>query len=146
MSTNKTPSEVTLSAKQRKKLSSSTFCGPNRSFPVPDCNHVRAGLSLLGRYKGPGDKARIRACIYRKAKSLKCFKGDGGKEFAGLDVLQELLNLYNERALSYSEIVAVVVDMCENMKVSKREMADIIGLANRGEIDSALALLSKSIA
>jgi len=127
-------------------LASSTFCGPNRSFPVPDCKHVKAGLSLLGRYKGPGDKNKIRACIYRKAKSLKCFKGDTGKEFAGLDVLQELLHMYNEKAISYSEIVAVVVDMCENMSVSKRNVADIVGLANRGEIDAALALLAKSIA
>jgi len=29
--------DAKLSAEQRKKLKSSVFCGPNRSFPVPDC-------------------------------------------------------------------------------------------------------------
>lgn len=61
-----------LSTKQRNKLKGSTFCGPNRSFPVNDCNHYKAALSLLGRYKGPGDKEKIRACIIRKGVKLGC--------------------------------------------------------------------------
>lgn len=66
--------DAKLNTKQRKALPSGSFCGPNRSFPAPDCKHIKAGLSLLGRYKGPGDKDKIRACLYRKAKSMKCFK------------------------------------------------------------------------
>lgn len=64
--------DATLSSSQRKKLPDSAFCGPQRSFPIPDCAHVTAGLRLLGRYKGPGDKSKIRACIMRKAKDLGC--------------------------------------------------------------------------
>lgn len=30
-----------------KKLSDSTFCGPNRSFPCPDSAHVKAALAVL---------------------------------------------------------------------------------------------------
>lgn len=61
-----------LSTEARKKLSDSTFCGPNRSFPVNDCAHYTAAKRLIGRYKGPGDKAKILACINRKGKALGC--------------------------------------------------------------------------
>ena len=61
-----------LSAAQRKKLKASTFCGPERSFPVPDCEHVTAARRLIGRYKGPGSKKKILACVDRKEKQLNC--------------------------------------------------------------------------
>ena len=61
-----------LSSAQRKKLKASTFCGPERSFPVPDCAHVTAAKRLIGRYKGPGDKGKIMACVNRKEESLNC--------------------------------------------------------------------------
>lgn len=65
-------SDKKLTAAQRKKLPASVFCGPDRSFPCNDCDHVYAARRLLGRYKGPGDKSKIRACIESKAKKLKC--------------------------------------------------------------------------
>ena len=61
-----------LSTAQRKKLKASQFCGPERSFPVPDCAHVTAARRLIGRYKGPGNKDNILACVSRKEKSLNC--------------------------------------------------------------------------
>lgn len=61
-----------LSAKARKSMKTSTFCGPNRSFPVPDCAHVTAARRLIGRYKGPGNKSKILACVDRKAKAMGC--------------------------------------------------------------------------
>lgn len=64
--------DAKLSAKSREGLPSSAFCGPDRSFPVPDCKHVTAARRLIGRYKGPGNKASILACVSRKAKSLGC--------------------------------------------------------------------------
>jgi len=69
-----TAADAKLSTQQRKKLSKSTFCGPERSFPVPDCAHVTAARRLIGRYKGPGNKATILACVSRKAKALGCTK------------------------------------------------------------------------
>lgn len=65
-------SDKVLSAESRNKMSESTFCGPQRSFPVPDCAHVTAARRLIGRYKGPGDKSAILACVSRKAKALGC--------------------------------------------------------------------------
>lgn len=64
--------DKTLSAEERNRLKSSTFCGPGRSFPVPDCKHYSAALRLLGRYKGGGSKDKIRSCINAKGKKLGC--------------------------------------------------------------------------
>lgn len=62
-----------LTTKQRKKMKKSTFCGPNRSFPVPDCKHVAVAKAYLGRSKfSAATKKRIAACINRKAKELGC--------------------------------------------------------------------------
>jgi hypothetical protein len=49
-----------LSAADRKKLPASTFAGPNRSFPVPDANHARAALSMIGNAP-PSARPAIRA-------------------------------------------------------------------------------------
>jgi hypothetical protein len=62
-----------LTTKDRKKLKSSTFCGPNRSFPVPDCKHVATAKAYLNRSNfSKATKQKIAACINRKAKQLGC--------------------------------------------------------------------------
>lgn len=62
-----------LTTKQRKKMKSSTFCGPGRSFPVNDCAHVRAAKVYLKRsHFSAATQAKIAACINRKAKALGC--------------------------------------------------------------------------
>lgn len=61
-----------LSTKERRDLKASTFCGPKRSFPVPDCEHVTAAKRLIGRYKGEGNKDEILACVSRKAEKMSC--------------------------------------------------------------------------
>lgn len=64
--------DAKLTTAKRKALATSSFCGPDRSFPVNNCAHYTAAKRLLGRYKGPGDKSSIRACIERKGKKLGC--------------------------------------------------------------------------
>jgi hypothetical protein len=64
--------DAQLTAAQRKALPPETFCGPERSFPVPDCAHYTAALRLLGRYQGPGDKTEIKACIEARGKTMNC--------------------------------------------------------------------------
>ncbi len=62
-----------LTTKDRKKLKETTFCGPNRSFPVPDCKHVAIAKAYLKRSKfSDSTKKKIAACINKKAKQLKC--------------------------------------------------------------------------
>jgi hypothetical protein len=69
--------DAKLSSTARKDLGKGTFCGPGRSFPVPDCAHVTAARRLIGRAKASEDtKAKIQSCVSRKAKSLGC----GGEE------------------------------------------------------------------
>ena len=89
-----------LSTKERKKLPASSFCGPGKSFPCPDCSHVRAAKSLLGRSKfSDSTKKKILTCINKKAKSLKCFKADEAK--ASLDDFPKFINLTYEEKQAY---------------------------------------------
>ena len=80
--------DAKLSTAKRKKLASSTFCGPGRSFPVPDCAHVTAARRLIGRYKG--DKSGILACVSRKAKAMGC---GGAKDAVVKDNVQETVQV-----------------------------------------------------
>jgi hypothetical protein len=59
-----------LTAKDRKKLSSKTFAGPHRSFPIPDKAHARAALQDLPKAKDLTLKEaqRIHAAAERKLK------------------------------------------------------------------------------
>jgi len=78
-----------LTTKQRKKLKSSTFCGPNRSFPVNDCQHAATAKAFLGRSKfSRATKQRIAACINRRAKALGCKPGKPAK--ADLEIANKL--------------------------------------------------------
>jgi len=135
--------EVPLNAKKRKALASSTFCGPDRSFPANDCNHVKAGLSLLGRYKGPGSKTSIRACLYRKAKSMKCFKSSKG-EMADASVLIEFVRMYEEGALGFSEVAAMVSDMCHG-RMSPGKLSIILSRIENGDVNIGFALMLKAL-
>ena len=63
--------EAKLTYQQRKNLPSSAFCGPNRTYPAHDAAHVRnafARLAQFGNRLSPAVRARILACLKRKAK------------------------------------------------------------------------------
>jgi hypothetical protein len=65
--------DAKLSSEKRNKLAKSTFCGPDRSFPVPDCAHVVAARRLLNRSdNSTATKEKIAACVNRKAKAMGC--------------------------------------------------------------------------
>ena len=69
-----------LTTKDRKGMKSTTFCGPNRSFPVPDCEHVGVAKAYLKRSKfSTSTKKKIAACINRKSKALGCTPGKPAK-------------------------------------------------------------------
>lgn len=69
--------EAKLSSEQRSKLPKSTFCGPSRSFPVPDCAHVTAAKRLINRAtNSSATKEKILACVNRKAKAMGCKSSD----------------------------------------------------------------------
>ncbi len=66
-----TVEEARLTYAARKKLPTRAFCGPNRSYPAHDAAHVRnafARLSQFGHRLKPSVRARILACLKRRAK------------------------------------------------------------------------------
>lgn len=94
-----------LTTKDRKKLRKSTFCGPNRSFPTPDCQHVTAAKVYLNRSKfSKATKQKIAACINRRAKALGC----GGnkkatasyKEYSYEILTEEEKRVFNSKAFA----------------------------------------------
>jgi len=69
--------DAKLTAEQRKNMSSETFCGPNRSFPVPDCKHASVAMSYLGNPRvqakySSSVRSRIATCVRGKAKKMGC--------------------------------------------------------------------------
>lgn len=79
--------DAKLSTEKRNKLSKGTFCGPGRSFPVPDCAHVTAARRLIGRAKvSDATKSKILSCVSRKAKSLSCGGAKKKDEIAPEDI------------------------------------------------------------
>lgn len=59
-----------LTAKKRNALPSSTFAGPDRSFPINDMSHARNALSRVSQFGSPELKARVRAKVHRKFPSI----------------------------------------------------------------------------
>jgi len=102
-----------LTTKDRKKLKSSTFCGPGRSFPVPDCKHVAVAKTYLGRAKfSSSTKAKIAACINRKAKALGCGVSKKAKAGEGDFLIYRELSAA-EKDLYRSEVFASTKELVE---------------------------------
>jgi phosphate uptake regulator len=103
-----TEQDAKLSTAERKKLKGSTFCGPNRSFPVPDCAHVTAARRLIGRAKvGAATKKKILSCVSSKASKLGC----GGKDTLSDEAVEELIA--SESFASTRELVAFLEDVSD---------------------------------
>ena len=111
--------------KNGKKLSSGTFCGPGRSFAVPDCKHVGTAKAYLGRSNfSASTKKKIAACINRKAKSLGCTPGKKAK--ADEEVYPKYQTLSTEEKKLYSsDIFATTKELVdESIKNPGLELFD----------------------
>lgn len=56
-----------LTTEERNRLKESTFCGPERSYPVPDESHAVAALSRAKQYASDELYEKIKSCVCRKA-------------------------------------------------------------------------------
>ena len=57
----------------RYRVKTRNYAGPGRTFPCNDCRHITAAKRLIGRAKvSESTKAKILACVSRKAKALGC--------------------------------------------------------------------------
>ena len=57
---------VKLTKGQRDRLSSKSFAGPDRSYPINDPSHARNALSRVSQFGSPEVKAKVRAAVHRK--------------------------------------------------------------------------------
>jgi hypothetical protein len=105
-----------LTTKDRKKMKKGTFCGPNRSFPVPDCKHVGTAKAYLNRSNfSAATKKRIASCINGKAKALGCTPGKPAKAKGAWEDLPE-----DVRLLAEDPIFATTKELVEaSLKLDK---------------------------
>ena len=123
--------DKTLSAEERKELPDSAFCGPERSFPVNDCAHVTAARRLLNRAKlSDGQKAKVLACVNKKAESMSCDKDMEDKFDSIVENLQKELKDLKEKLNSLTDNKEEVVE------VQKKEL-EIIENPSEGNSDQS---------
>jgi hypothetical protein len=106
-----------LTTKQRKSMKSGTFCGPGRSFPVPNCKYVGVARSFLGRSKfSSSTKKKIAACINKKEKSLGCKGAKKAKAYIELSAVQKKLYSSEEFITTKQLVDASVKDPGKNIE------------------------------
>jgi len=127
--------DAVLTTKKRNALRSKTFCGPDRSFPVNDCLHGAVALRLLGRYKGPGDKEKIKACIERKMRKLGC----GKKDSYTLDEIEEIF------AHLYSGNENKIIELTEQKIKNELEIGALRELVEKLQNENAKLLEKDSV-
>jgi len=108
-----------LTTATRKKLPANVFCGPDRSFPVNDCIHYRVAKTYLGRYKGPGDKKKILACIERRGKLLGC--GKWAKKDELLDQVNEEIRPFVEENFVAKDELVDLNEKFEDVSAKQKE-------------------------
>lgn len=89
--------DAKLTTAARKKLKGGTFCGPNRSYPVPDRSHGANALARAKQYASPELYARIKGCVCRKYPTLPLCKGKGDAAEAELEWAPELIREAQEK-------------------------------------------------
>jgi len=115
-----------LTTKQRKKMKSSTFCGPGRSFPVNDCKHVGVAKAYLGRSNfSASTKKKIAACINRKAKQLGCTPGKKAKAAKYIELSTDEKQLYSSDVFAATK--KLVEESIENPGLDLFSVTDIEG-------------------
>jgi len=119
------PEDAKLSTAQRKRLPGSGFCGPNRSFPVPDCAHVTAARRLIGRASvSASTKAKILACVSRKASAMSC---DSSKDAVQETVVEEKIIEVVEQTTDavVVELKKQLEELNQALEVTKTELTTV---------------------
>jgi hypothetical protein len=134
--------DAKLSTEKRKKLPKSSFCGPNGSFPIPDCAHVTAGRRLIGRAKiSDSTKSKILACIDGKSKTLKCEVVSSKKtDSAAASISATYSAALDARAAKFIDSV-VMKDAAEKKQVPPEQRARLVDIIK--ELDRSYDALPK---
>ena len=59
-----------LTSKERKKLPTKDFAGPDRSYPIQDKSHARNALARVSQHGSASEKAEVRRKVERKFPSI----------------------------------------------------------------------------
>lgn len=59
-----------LTSEKRNSLKSSSFAGPDRSYPANDKNHARNALARVSEFGSPSLKKEVRAKVHKKYHSI----------------------------------------------------------------------------
>lgn len=59
-----------LTSKERKKLPTKDFAGPDRSYPIQDKSHARNALARVSQHGSSAEKAEVRRKVERKFPSI----------------------------------------------------------------------------
>jgi hypothetical protein len=130
-----TMADAQLSTEQRKELPDSAFCGPDRSFPVPDCAHVTAARRLVGRAKVSGSvKQKIMGCVNSKAAKMKCDQSEDMSELenqlkdlqAKYDALEEKFKMVLENIAKTEDSEANISNDTENEENNASEVETVV--------------------
>lgn len=90
-----------LTYEERQKLPDSAFCGPDRSFPAHDADHVRNGLARLSQSNYSSEE---------KASILKCLKSRAKKHGIEVSEAGAILNSADKDNLVMTIVNNIVVD------------------------------------
>ena len=112
--------DARLTYEQRKELPDTAFCGPERSFPVPDCAHVTAARRLIGQAKASqATKDKIMACVNKKADRMSCGKSEDYKELQSqFEDLESKYSALEEKFLAVLEKLTKTEDSVEEEVIS----------------------------
>lgn len=81
--------EARLTYKTREKLPASAFCGPDRSYPAHDKDHVKNAIARLGQFGG-----RLSPHVRRSI--FNCLKSRAKKH--GIEISEDILKKYKKKA------------------------------------------------
>ena len=131
--------DAQLTTEARKALPDSAFCGPERSFPIPDCAHVTAAKRLIGRYKGSDStKSKIMACVNKKASSLSCEKSEDYMQLR--KDFEDLQNQYSDLEDKFKTVLESLI-----VKSKKKDAETVEIETNDDLIEDNTTILDKKV-
>ena len=123
--------DARLSYQQRKDLPDSAFCGPERSFPIPDCAHVTAAKRLINQSKlSDSQKAKVMTCVNKKAESMSCYKEESKDS-----QYEELLASYQEAQQKIADLEDKIVKILETISLDSEKNLDKVENTESDEVN-----------
>jgi len=111
--------EARLSKEQREKLNDSFFCGPERSFPIADNDHVIVAKELVAKIKLSEDqRSKMLELIDEKASMLP------SSSLEELDDKYQALKQDYEKSLNKIEVLKKSLDNLSKMLIVKMNIED----------------------